>query len=65
MSLDDMMRQKGSKFDGFMAIGANAISREPTLSKLHEAMPYGVFIDVNPAPGLVRLRAARPATDHA
>lgn len=48
--LDDMMR-RGSKFDGFMAIGANAIS-EANLNKLHKTMPYGVFIDVNPAPGL-------------
>ena len=32
--LDDMMR-RGSKFDGFMAIGANAIS-EANLNKLHK-----------------------------
>ena len=46
-SLDEMLNQKG-KFDGFMAIGANVIA-ESDLEKLHEVMPYGVFIDVNPA----------------
>ena len=49
-SLDEMLNQKG-KFDGFMAIGANVIA-ESDLEKLHEVMPYGVFIDVNPAPNL-------------
>lgn len=34
-----------------MAIGANVIA-ESDLEKLHEVMPYGVFIDVNPAPNL-------------
>ncbi len=48
--LDDMLAQK-RKFDGFMAIGAGAIA-ESDLEKLHEVMPYGVFIDVNPAPNL-------------
>ena len=37
---------------GFMAIGANVIA-ESDLEKLHEVMPYGVFIDVNPAPNLL------------
>lgn len=49
-SLDEMLSQKG-KFDGFMAIGGNVIA-ESDLEKLHEAMPYGVFVDVNPAPNL-------------
>lgn len=49
-SLDEMLNQKG-KFDGFMAVGANVIA-ESDLEKLHEVMPYGVFIDVNPAPNL-------------
>lgn len=49
-SLDDMVEQSG-KFDGFMFIGASVIS-DDDLEKLHEAMPYGVFIDVNPAPNL-------------
>lgn len=48
--LDDMIACS-SKFDGFMAIGADRIS-EKDLGRLHEAMPYGVFIDVNPAPNL-------------
>ena len=48
--LDDMIACS-SKFDGFMAIGADRIS-EKDLDRLHEAMPYGVFIDVNPAPNL-------------
>lgn len=48
--LDDMIA-RSSKFDGFMAIGADRIS-EKDLGRLHEAMPYGVFIDVNPAPNL-------------
>ena len=48
--LDDMIACS-SKFDGFMAIGADRIS-EKDLERLHEAMPYGVFIDVNPAPNL-------------
>ena len=49
-NLDDMIACS-SKFDGFMAIGADRIS-EKDLERLHEAMPYGVFIDVNPAPNL-------------
>lgn len=48
--LDDMIA-RSSKFDGFMAIGADRIS-EKDLGRLHEAMPYGVFIDVNPVPNL-------------
>lgn len=49
-NLDDMIA-RSSKFDGFMAIGADQISEED-LERLHRAMPYGVFIDVNPAPNL-------------
>ncbi len=48
--LDGMIAESG-KFDGFMAIGAGGIE-ERDLERLHDAMPYGVFIDVNPAPSL-------------
>ena len=48
--LDDMIACS-SKFDGFMAIGANR-TREKDMGRVHEAMPYGVFIDGNPAPNL-------------
>ena len=48
--LDDMIAES-SGFDGFMSIGADRIVEED-LERLHDAMPYGVFIDVNPAPGL-------------
>ena len=49
-NLDDMIAES-SGFDGFMSIGADRIVEED-LERLHDAMPYGVFIDVNPAPGL-------------
>lgn len=49
-NLDDMIAES-SGFDGFMSIGADRIV-EKDLERLHDAMPYGVFIDVNPAPGL-------------
>ncbi len=38
-NLDDMIA-RSSKFDGFMAIGADQISEED-LERLHRAMPYG------------------------
>ncbi len=47
----DAMLADDRKFDGFMAIGADEIDGS-ALRKLHEAMPFGVFIDVNPAPNL-------------
>lgn len=49
-NLNDMIAS-GSKFDGFMVIGADQIG-EKELERLHRVMPYGVFIDVNPAPNL-------------
>lgn len=49
-NLDDMIAES-SGFNGFMSIGADRIVEED-LERLHDAMPYGVFIDVNPAPGL-------------
>lgn len=49
-NLDDMIADS-DRFDGFMAIGADRIV-EDDLERLHDAMPYGVFIDVNPAPSL-------------
>ncbi|MEF2736384.1 MAG: LacI family DNA-binding transcriptional regulator [Bifidobacterium choerinum] len=36
-------------YDGFLAIGPGLIERED-LERLHESLPYGVFMDTNPAP---------------
>lgn len=41
----------GAKYDGFISVGAEAIPYDAML-RLHEAIPYGVFLDVNPAPHL-------------
>ncbi|PJM75538.1 LacI family DNA-binding transcriptional regulator [Bifidobacterium simiarum] len=39
------------RYDGFLAIGAEVIDAG-LLRKLHEVLPYGVFLDTNPAPNL-------------
>ena len=38
-------------FDGFISIGPSVLSSDKLL-KLHLVLPYGVFIDINPAPAL-------------
>ncbi|PST48313.1 LacI family transcriptional regulator [Bifidobacterium callitrichos] len=40
-----------NQFDGFIAIGPQ-LYPYPELKLLHDALPHGVFIDVNPAPNL-------------
>lgn len=40
-----------NQFDGFIAIGSQ-LYPYPELKRLHDALPHGVFIDVNPAPNL-------------
>ena len=40
-----------SKYSGFISIGPAPFDRG-VLRRLHGALPHGVFIDINPAPGL-------------
>ena len=40
-----------TQYDGFVSIGPELHSYE-SLERLHEVLPHGVFIDVNPAPNL-------------
>ena len=40
-----------TQYDGFVSIGPEPHSYE-SLERLHEVLPHGVFIDVNPAPNL-------------
>ncbi len=40
-----------SKYAGFISIGP-APFKGDVLRRLHDALPHGVFIDINPAPGL-------------
>ncbi|PJM73799.1 LacI family transcriptional regulator [Bifidobacterium primatium] len=42
---------EGEHYDGFIAIGAEVIDNDD-LRRLHAVLPYGVFIDTNPAPSL-------------
>ena len=48
--IDDLIADAGD-FDGFISIGPSVLSSDRLL-KLHLVLPYGVFIDINPAPGL-------------
>lgn len=48
--IDDLIANAGD-FDGFISIGPSVPSSDELL-KLHLVLPYGVFIDINPAPGL-------------
>lgn len=41
----------GARYDGFIAVGAEAIPYRD-MERLHKALPYGVFLDINPAPNL-------------
>ncbi|WP_243390253.1 LacI family DNA-binding transcriptional regulator [Bifidobacterium margollesii] len=38
-------------YDGFITIGAEVIDNDD-LRRLHDVLPYGVFLDTNPAPNL-------------
>ena len=40
-----------AQYDGFITIGAEVIAHDD-LRRLHEVLPYGVFLDTNPAPNL-------------
>lgn len=46
--IDDLIDCAGD-FDGFISIGPSVLSTDE-LMKLHQALPYGVFIDINSAP---------------
>ena len=48
--IDDLIADAGD-FDGFISIGPSVLSSDRLL-KLHLVLPYGVFIDINPAPSL-------------
>mgnify|MGYP003174396015 FL=1 len=48
--IDDLIANAGD-FDGFISIGPSVLSSDRLL-KLHLVLPYGVFIDINPAPSL-------------
>lgn len=48
--IDDLIADAGD-FDGFISIGPSVLSSDRLL-KLHRVLPYGVFIDINPAPSL-------------
>ena len=48
--VDDMIAGAG-EYDGFIAIGPEAPSATD-LTRLHELLPNGVFVDINPAPNL-------------
>ena len=48
--IDDLIADAGD-FDGFISIGPSVLSSDRLL-KLHLVLPYGVFIDINPAPAL-------------
>ncbi len=48
--IDDLIADAGD-FDGFISIGPSVPSSDELL-KLHLVLPYGVFIDINPAPSL-------------
>lgn len=48
--VDDLIAD-GSDLDGFISIGAANFNGDE-LNALHEGIPYGVFLDTNPAPTL-------------
>ena len=54
--IDDLIADAGD-FDGFISIGPSVLSSDRLL-KLHLVLPYGVFIDINPAPSLFSRAAA-------
>ena len=49
-NVNDLIDNCG-KFDGFISIGPAPVQAK-SLRQLHEKLEYGVFIDINPAPGL-------------
>ena len=49
-SADELIAH-GGEYAGFISMGPAVLPME-TLRKLHEALPHGVFIDINPAPNL-------------
>lgn len=49
-NIDDLIKHAG-QYDGFISIGPE-IHPHDSLARLHDALPHGVFIDVNPAPNL-------------
>ncbi|OXN01340.1 LacI family DNA-binding transcriptional regulator [Bifidobacterium vansinderenii] len=42
---------EAARYDGFITIGAEMLPVE-ALHRLHDVLPYGVFLDTNPAPNL-------------
>lgn len=61
-SIDELI-DAADDYDGFIAIGPATFTREQ-LGQLRRALPYGTFIDTNPAP-TGSTRCARPEPDHA
>ncbi|OZG62777.1 transcriptional regulator [Bifidobacterium lemurum] len=47
----DHLVTDAKRFDGFLSIGPVALNGDE-LRRLHRVLPYGVFIDINPAPNL-------------
>lgn len=47
----DRLIGNANQFDGFIAIGPEPYQYND-LERLHDVLPYGVFVDVNPAPNL-------------
>jgi len=47
----DRLIEEADQYDGFISIGPEIHAVE-SLSRLHDALPHGVFIDVNPVPNL-------------
>lgn len=47
----DALIADADKYLGFIAIGPQPLTPD-ALRRLHEVLPYGVFIDINPAPNL-------------
>ncbi|MBT1172628.1 LacI family DNA-binding transcriptional regulator [Bifidobacterium sp. MA2] len=47
----DTLIGNANQFDGFISIGPKLFPYDD-LKRLHEALPHGVFIDVNPAPNM-------------
>ena len=43
--------EAGEEFAGFVSLGPAPLTRD-NLEALHEVLPHGVFIDINPAPAL-------------
>lgn len=48
--IDDLI-DEASSFQGFIGVGSNRLTQEK-LAALHDVLPNGVFVDINPAPQL-------------